>query len=269
MNKIDYVYQTREYEKFRKLKGNRNVLEARKNLIVSSIKERGWIRNPITVNEEMEIIDGQGRFEALQELGLPIEYVISVGATIKDCIALNVKQKNWSNMDYIRSYAENGFDDYITLLSAIQKYPEMNVSSITTIAGYSSTDGAGVGDPIKSGTFHIHNKDCLDDRLSFCLKALSIIGKGNGRERTWSTCLKFIYECGVIDNILFLEKLEKRRAFIYPVVNTKQAIECMESIINYGVRKKIYLHPEYDAWLHSTRTEKFRRTRNERRTEAE
>ena len=93
-NKVDYVYSTADYSAFKKLTGNRDILENRKNLIISSINERGWIRNPVVVNDNMEIIDGQGRFEALKELGLPIEYVVAHGATISDCIALNIKQTN-------------------------------------------------------------------------------------------------------------------------------------------------------------------------------
>ena len=74
--KVGTVYSTTDYDSFAKLEGNRDVLQSRKNIIKESIEERGWIRNPVVVNEKMQIIDGQGRFEALKELGMPIEYVI-------------------------------------------------------------------------------------------------------------------------------------------------------------------------------------------------
>lgn len=93
MRQVGAIYSSEDYSVFRKLNGNRSVLEQRKNMIMASITERGWIRNPVVVNEKMEIIDGQGRFEALKELGLPIEYVVAKGASISDCIALNIKQK--------------------------------------------------------------------------------------------------------------------------------------------------------------------------------
>lgn len=87
------IYCTSDYTVFKKLLGNRVVLEQRKNTIKNSIIENGYVRNPIVVNEKMEIIDGQGRFEALKELKLPIEYVIAYGAGQKECIALNANQK--------------------------------------------------------------------------------------------------------------------------------------------------------------------------------
>lgn len=259
MVEIASVYRTKDYDRFKKLKGNRTVLDTRKRLLISSIKERGWIRNPITVNEHMEIIDGQGRFEALKELGLPIEFVISNGATIHDCIALNIKQRNWSNMDYINSYAENGFENYITLLEMIKKYPEINVSTICVLCGFCSTDGAGTSDPIKNGVFAIYNKEHLEDRIVFFNKVFSFIGRGNGRERTWATAIKFIFDFDEIDNNDFLTRLEKRRAFINPVVNTKQALECFETIVNYGRKNKMYLLPGYDKWLNSSRVKNLRR----------
>lgn len=259
MVEIASVYRTKDYDKFRKLKGNRTVLETRKQLLISSIKERGWIRNPITVNENMEIIDGQGRFEALKELGLPIEFVIANGATIQDCIALNIKQRNWSNLDYITSYAENGLQDYITLLKMIKKYPETNVSTISVLAGINSTDGAGMGDPIKRGTFVILDKEHLEDKIIFFNEVYSIIGKGNGRERLWATAVKFIFHFDEIDNGDFLTRLEKKRAFIYPVANMKQALECFETIVNHSRRNRTYLLPAFDKWTNLNRIENLRR----------
>ena len=45
-NKVGFIYETRDYEAFKKLNGNRSVLDRRKKLLVESIKARGWIRNP-------------------------------------------------------------------------------------------------------------------------------------------------------------------------------------------------------------------------------
>ena len=200
MTEVAKVYSTCDYDSFRKLKGNRNVLDARKKMLISSIKERGWIRNPIVCNEKMEIIDGQGRFEALKELHMPIEYVISPGATIQDCISLNIKQKNWSNQDYIDSYAENGVREYVVLKAIIKRYTTMNVSTICVVCGNVSTDGAGMINPIKTGTFQFYDEENLHDRLNFVAKCLAVVQSSNGRERTWATAFKFAYSCHLIDN---------------------------------------------------------------------
>ena len=263
MIEVTKVYSTSDYKLFKKLKGNRNVLDARKRLLISSIKERGWIRNPIVCNEKMEIIDGQGRFEALKELHMPIEFVISPGATIQDCISLNIKQKNWSNQDYIDSYAENGVREFVVLNAIIKRYTVLNVSTICVICGNVSTVGAGMANPIKNGTFQFFDEENLHDRLNFAVECLKIIQSGNGRERTWATALKFIYSCRLIDNAKFLTQLSKRRAFISPIANTRQALEVFEKIYNYGTRRKVYFVSEYDKWLYEIRTKNIRRDNNE------
>lgn len=248
--KVGTVYSTTDYDSFEKLEGNRDVLERRKNLIKASIEERGWIRNPIIVNEKMQIIDGQGRFEALQELGMPIEYVISRGATIDDCIALNVKQKNWTNYDYISCYCEMGNSDYIKLAQIMNQYPNITDTAMCIIAGYDNYDGGGSKNIVRNGKFKIFDESTLKSRCDFAQKCLVIIGKNNGRIRTWALLLKFLYFCKKIDNELFIKKLEKYRAFIVPSVNIKQALECCEKIYNYARKKDyVYLLPEYDFWM--------------------
>ena len=70
---IGHIYETTDYSKFKKLKGNRDPKTAKK--IVNSINEVGYVLDPILINEKDEIIDGQNRFEAVMQLGLPVVYV--------------------------------------------------------------------------------------------------------------------------------------------------------------------------------------------------
>ena len=250
MNKVGVIFSTSEYDLFQKLNGNRTVLEQRKKLIKASIKERGWIRNPIVVNEKMEIIDGQGRFEALRELEMPIEFTIAEGATISDCIALNIKQQNWKADDYINCYADMGYGDYIVLRSLLGKYPAINNASIHIVAGKQNQDGS--NPHLRNGTFTIYDPASLQERLCFVNKCLEILGQGNGNRRTWCATLKFIWFCEKIDKKAFLERLEKYRGFLYPCVTARQAVELLERIYNYSSKKnKVYFIPEYEQWMAS------------------
>ena len=115
MEEYAIVYKEEEYSKFKKLLGNRDVITSRKNKILKSIQEVGYVLNPIIVNTKMEIIDGQGRFEALKELNLPIFYVIDENAGIEECRALNLGQTNWNTEAWIKYYAETGNKNYVRL----------------------------------------------------------------------------------------------------------------------------------------------------------
>jgi hypothetical protein len=126
------VYVTKNYGIFKRLVGNRDIPESRISKIVDSIQKIGWIRNPIIVNEKMEVIDGQGRLTALQRLKMPVEYIIAEGAGNRECIYMNMNMVNWKLPDFIKSYAEQGNENYQRLLSLMEKYANGNLDIIST-----------------------------------------------------------------------------------------------------------------------------------------
>ena len=126
------VYVTKDYSIFKRLIGNRDIPESRISKIVESIQTIGWVHNPIIVNENMEVIDGQGRLTALQRLKMPVEYIIAEGAGNKECIYMNMNMVNWALPDFIKSYAEQGNENYQRLLSLIENYANGNLNIIST-----------------------------------------------------------------------------------------------------------------------------------------
>ena len=124
------VYVTKDYSIFKRLVGNRDIPETRISKIVESIQTIGWIHNPIIVNEKMEVIDGQGRLTALQRLKMPVEYIVAEGAGNNECIYMNMNMVNWSQADFIKSYAEQGNINYQRLLSLMDKYVGGNLHII-------------------------------------------------------------------------------------------------------------------------------------------
>lgn len=126
------VYSTKDYSIFKRLVGNRDIPESRISKIVESIQTIGWIHNPIIVNEKMEVIDGQGRLTALQRLKMPVEYIIAEGAGNKECIYMNMNMVNWKLPDFIKSYAEQGNENYQRLLNLMEHYANGNLDIIST-----------------------------------------------------------------------------------------------------------------------------------------
>lgn len=98
-NVIGQIYQTTDYSKFKRLKGNRDVKNAKK--IVDSINDVGYVLSPILVNEKMEVIDGQNRLDALVKLDMPVVYMMQEGIGRKECQALNINQTNWTTEQFI------------------------------------------------------------------------------------------------------------------------------------------------------------------------
>lgn len=94
------VQTTREYSKFKKLKGDRVPTQYRVNRLISSIKKVGYIGAPIIVNEKMEIVDGQARVEALETLSLSVPYIVVPGAGLDEAMALNGVQSKAAADDF-------------------------------------------------------------------------------------------------------------------------------------------------------------------------
>ena len=126
------VYVTKDYSIFKRLVGNRDIPESRISKILESIQTIGWVHNPIIVNEKMEVIDGQGRLTALQRLKMPVEYIIAEGDGNKECIYMNMNMVNWKLPDFIKSYAEQGNENYQRLLSLMERYANGNLDIIST-----------------------------------------------------------------------------------------------------------------------------------------
>lgn len=126
------VYTTTDYSKFKRLIGNRDIPEHRISKIIDSIQKIGWVHNPIVVNEKMEVVDGQGRLTALQRLKMPVEYIIAPGASTKECVYMNMNMVNWKLPDFIKSYAEQGDENYQRLLTLMEKYVSGNLDIIST-----------------------------------------------------------------------------------------------------------------------------------------
>lgn len=125
------VYSTEDYSIFKKLKGNRDLYKNHAQKLVKIIeKEPGFTKkNPIKVNEKMEIIDGQHRLAAFEEFSkregkiLPIYYVILKGATLADARAMNAGSKAWIPRDYALAFANDGNKNYQIYLDFVKKYP--------------------------------------------------------------------------------------------------------------------------------------------------
>ena len=144
---------TLNYDQFKVLNGNRSIEPARIDNIIRSIRKVGYITNPIIVNEKMEVIDGQGRLEALRQLDLPVDYIIHRGAGIDECIAMNVYQKNWTSMDYIKSFADQGNKHYLTVIELMDEFIDLPANTVVSACTNQLSEMN--GRVIKGGRFEV------------------------------------------------------------------------------------------------------------------
>lgn len=117
-------YMTEDYGIFVTLKGNRGVSEKHVKHIIKQMTEQGNLidKFPIVVNEYMELIDGQHRLAALKQLKWPVVYEIRDGLNIANVRTINTAHQNWSWLDFAKSYADLGNDNYVRFLNLYKEF---------------------------------------------------------------------------------------------------------------------------------------------------
>lgn len=251
------VLSTVKYDMFKRLSGNRGVSASRVNKIKNSILSVGYITSPIIVNENFEVIDGQGRLEALKQLSLPVEYIIHKNAGINECRAMNLYQTNWNMTDYIESYAEEGIDSYVILNEFVKKYKKLGLNPV--INAITGLDGADTNS-IKSGLFSYTNEDgryaYAEGMLDYELKFTEIAAKIHGNKQSLFMAIGYAYKrfgCNQRMEEILLESLTKYYLKAIPFSNKVEALDTISSIYNMCVKgkNKIYLKSDYEKEMNN------------------
>lgn len=155
---VNEVYKTDDLEMFKFTKFNRNVLFT--DEMLEQAKE-GFV-SPIIVNEYMVVIDGQHRLEHAKKAGVPIEYIIKPGLNEHDIVRMNTTQRKWNMLNYIESYANQGSEEYVSLLNLLNK--KYAGTTVVISVARNQTTSTDVNKLIKSGNFEFIN---FEETLNF------------------------------------------------------------------------------------------------------
>ena len=235
------VYCTTDYSVFKHLEGNRMIMDKRVGAIMDSIEKIGQKKVPILVNADMEVIDGQGRLEAFQRMGLPVYFIVDPKAGIEDCIAMNVNMQNWKLDDYILSYATTNNpnkEDYKKLIDVLGDFSnDFPISLIVSVAGGVTTDG------IRSGDFKfVRTAEETREILSYLKQFVPV----------FKTCSLYYwavynitYKFDIVDKDELLRKVQMYQAEIIPVHNQRTAMDILEEVFNKKKSKKVSIKTEY------------------------
>lgn len=148
------IHKSKEYDKFSFIDLNRTVETKHVKLLREAIKRYGFLGVLVCVYtdlfegvKKLYILDGQHRFNALKDLGYPIEYKVSdydfnsKKEVTKLIAALNASSKPWTLEDYLHAWSTIGLENYIILkqkyelsginISLLQSFYELKIDSGT------------------------------------------------------------------------------------------------------------------------------------------
>lgn len=247
---IGAIYETTNYELFHRLEGNRDVINSRKSKIKTSIEEVGYVLNPIIVNSDMEIIDGQGRFEALKELGMPIYYIVDQNAGVRECLAMNMNQTNWRTTDYALMYAETGNQNYARFMALSKRYPDIPMDTLIGAAQNVIITGS-TAKFIRTGKLKfdkaMYDRAC--DSLDFYQNIRKVVDEIPGNYRSRSTAVMWMFNVKGVDKKRLEHVFRANYPVIAPVVDTKVVLFLAQVSDLYNARlsraNRIYFDTEY------------------------
>lgn len=229
------ILSTTDFNMFRRLKGNRAIDKAFLNKLIAEIAKDNRLQyNPITINGNNEIIDGQHRLTAAEKLKLPIYYIVNPNATIEEAKRENVFQHEWKYRDYLESYVELGYPEYVTLEQFIKEYQlSLYIGMLLAFGEYSSP--ARLRNKFKLGQFSFTDKQKAENMASFINELKEFCIDNAWMQRDFLRALSLVYD--KLDQKLFLKKLAQYHEKIERQVSAKEFIHKFEIILNRGVHE--------------------------------
>lgn len=117
------ISSTTDYKQFKLKQGNRPIVKGMVQRLISSIEKRNLLSaNPIIVNKNMEVIDGQHRLMAATKLKAPIYYIMVDKSGIEDVYLLNANMRAWRSDHFLDSFIARGIKEYVTFKEFHEKY---------------------------------------------------------------------------------------------------------------------------------------------------
>lgn len=227
------ILKTMEYGQFKFLTPNREQSRGHIETLKAAFQEIGNLTEvqPILVNEKMQIIDGQHRFTAAQELKQPIFYTIHPGLGITEARSMNILHRNWTVADYAQSYAASGDKNYQKYLALKEDYG----FSHSIILGYVDNvwGKSNVFKDFREGNFVIEDEDAVVERLEKLSEAVEktpLMAKGY-------TAVAFLrlMQSEDYNHDIMLKKLEKYGHKLVKVDDMEVNLRQLEELYNHGV----------------------------------
>ena len=242
------IRRTTDYSIFQKMTGNRAVDEKRVRGLMESIKKIGWIGTPIIVNERMEVIDGQGRLEALRRLEMPVDYIIIDGLSLDVCRTMNTHNVAWRTIDYVDSYANTGSPDYQRVRQLMMMY-KVPLETLMLAVG---TEASGKKyEQIKNGglVFDSEDYEAAIRKMEIYSKYYPAFKHIGGQRRTKEKVIFYLIDYAdkhPFDHDKMIAVIASADPYTMHAQNFDRLLESVQDAWNFGRKKnKMYFYEEY------------------------
>lgn len=240
------IVKTTDYNQFKLVKGNRNLNDSNLKMIMRSVLEMNLLaQNPIQVNENMEIIDGQHRLEVAKRLQVPIYYIVVDGGSLKDVIRLNAHRKSWSSDDYTNSYIKLGNNNYQILKDFMKQYKMRYIVTLSLLSGrYIYESGSGkkgsVMDVFRKGNFKPVNLKEAEEIANNLRVLANYCDDDCWKERAFVSSFQHTLVSVPFQELV--RQFDKSKIRFIHKKNTRSYLREFEEVVNHGKREAIRLY---------------------------
>lgn len=231
----DAIQVTTNYDAFHIMDANREANRGHIEALKAAFEEMGNLTRvqPILVNNRMEIIDGQHRFIACQELDQPIYYTQVEGLGIADARSINILHRKWEMGDYARSYALSGDANYQRFLRLVEESGFSN-----SVVLYAATAGRekGAFKNFRQGNFTLSPERAQETQAR--LDSLSGVAEISPLANTGTFALAYLQALNNenFDESTFLTRLERNPHLLVRQPGVPEYLRNIEEIFNYHVQ---------------------------------
>jgi hypothetical protein len=251
-NEVNKVYKTSNLSIFKQIDGNRvpNLQHVRR--LTDSINVNGMKCNPILVNENMEVIDGQHRLMAAKESESFIYYIIVKGYTLSEVHTLNLNQKNWGKKDFMEGYANMGIESYIKLKKFVEKNDDFSFNDCIPMCANVSSNNSNSAQKYRLDRSKTYTQQVFEEG--------TWVGKDFELAQDWANKIRMVkpYYTGYNKSVFvrtmigllqketfdfndFMHKIRLQPTAMVDCANSDQYRTLIEDIYNYRNRNKINL----------------------------
>jgi hypothetical protein len=202
----DPIRRTMDYDLFYYDPRNREISEPHLSELIASIQSSNRLdKNPIVVNSDGRILDGQHRLEAAREIGVPIYFRVDDGMSMEEVPQMNRAQKSWTAEDYLNFYAESGREAYQRLRSFIERHPHLSLTFSAELLGENKHRFL---KEFRRGNFEIENEEWAE-RVAEYIRDYFELGHEFSNKKTFCRAVKRVARSEHYDHDRMLRKSEQ------------------------------------------------------------